>query len=290
MMKNILGWMCVGLAATLSSPAGTIEEAGRLMMETHKDALVTVEVVLKVNSPRGSEEHEAETLGTMVHESGLVLVPARLLNPLPSTGEGVAQVSVSVSKVTLRWPDGTMVNAQQVFSDKDLDIAFVAPIPKAGQKMPPVKFVPMDVEAKVQALDQIILIGRQPKELNQEPLARIVRIEGTSRKPRFVYFPQALIGAGLPAFTADGKCFGIAGAKMLPSADMGPIRMGRNAPVIIPAADVKELLGPALDAAEKARNETAEKEKNSGATDPKKDAAKKEAEAMPTAAPLDAAA
>lgn len=278
------GWAgAVALAAAGTAGAGALEDSGRAVMAKYKDSLVAVTAVLKVEiSGMGeAQEQELETMGTVIDASGLIVCSDTSLNPLRSAGEMRIQgQSVkprgTTSRIKVRYADGTEVTAKQVYSDADVDITFLMPEDKDGTKPPSVAPVPLDAAAKVEVMDFILSIGRLPKAFNWEPSAGPSRVTSITRKPRMFYFLAggAVGGLGTPVFTEDGRGLGILTVRRLPARGAGQVSAGGSM-VIVPSADVLDLVKPALEAAKKAEQEAAAEKKDAPSASEEKPAAEK---------------
>lgn len=266
-MKRMQGWKTAaavvltwtfGLGAVAC--AGELESKGRELLAAAQNALLGVSAVIRIEAGSERQEVQVDLMGTVIHESGLIVISDRGLNPVRGqTMPGVSMRS-SVSKIMLRYADGTETPARQVYSDADLDLSFLLPRPRPGQTLPALTPVALDAAAKADLLDPVLALGRMPKVLNWEPRVVLTRVNCITRRPRTAYFLDAYSGAGFPVFTASGACLGLIAQKSLPAQRMGQQMAAQAVPIVVPSEDILDLLPAALAAAEKARGEPDEEE------------------------------
>ncbi|MBP7274695.1 MAG: hypothetical protein KBA51_00660 [Kiritimatiellae bacterium] len=252
---TIAGGMLCGLASFAQT---TIEQDGRQALAAAQDAMIGVSAVVRIEAGSERKDIPVDAFGTVIHESGLVVVSDRMLNPTRNVQVPMGlTLRSSASKIMLRYADGTEVPASNVYSDPDLDLAFLLPRPRREQQIPELKPVTLDAQSQAELLDPVFALGRYPKMLNWEPRVLLVRVTSIARRPRKAYFIDDYSGPGLPVMTTAGKCLGIIAQKSLPSSEMG---MGQATPVVVPCADILDLMPTILAAAEKARAEPFESE------------------------------
>jgi hypothetical protein len=254
-----LAWICgLGVAAR----AGELEGKGRELLAASQDALLGVSAVMRIEAGSERQEVPMELMGTVIHESGLVVISDRSLNPARGQIVRGTPLRSSVSKILLRYADGTEVPARQVYSDADLDLSFLLPRPRPGQTLPALKPVVLDAAAKADLLDPVFAVGRMPKALNWEPRIVLTRVNTIARRPRTMYFLDAQTGPGFPVFTADGVCLGLIAQRSLTAQRAGGQMPTQAVPAVVPCEDILDLLPAALAAAEKAREEPDEEEED----------------------------
>ena len=294
-MKKMFGAaVSMSAAALLASGCATarLGPVSRDTLARYRDAVVQVNSILKIEVTGGSssgaaQEQPIETLGTVVHPSGLTVVAASALNPLGAIGTlDIQGTSVrpqgSTSQIRLRMPDGTEIPMKQVVTDDDLDLAFLAPDPEKPAPKRTFSAVTLDPKAEVKVMDELISIGRAGKLFNWEPSVGAVRVFAQVTKPRINYLFSGGYSGGLgtPVFTADGRCMGIIVLKRSPATLSGRQMTSGGAAVILPAADVAEVAASAMKEWQRLKDKAAEKAK---AAAPKADA-KPKADEKPKAA------
>src|SRR5262245_18221211 len=84
-------------------------------------------------------------------------------------------------------PDGTEVLARLVCNDKDLDLAFLVPDLKSGEKSP--KFTPLDLKpgSDAKELEEVVLVTRLAKRLSYTSAVSVGQIIVVVTKPRIAY-------------------------------------------------------------------------------------------------------
>jgi len=259
--------------------ADPLEKAAGDAMKAYDKAIVHVEAVVKITATGGGpmvnmpeQEQKVKVLGTIIDPSGLTIVP--FLDPTKAIGTmklnaGGQAIELKfkgeVREVKYRLSDGTEVPGRLVLTDDDLSLAFVAP-EKPLDKKTLAKIAHVDLTKaakKASVLDKIITLGRLGKTLNHTLSVRIGRISAIVTKPRTFYVGSGSMGS--PVFTAEGKLLGICtrrAAKSGRSRSVGMMSMlsGRGAgasvtPVILPAADVKEIADQAKEEMAKTKSE-----------------------------------
>jgi len=248
--------------------------AGRKIMNSYKDAVVKVEVVMQSKvEMNGKEimnkEFKSEVTGTVLDESGLILVSLTTIDPskfMDSIMRGMEsdmkmEVKMDIKKVKVILPDETELDAKVVLRDKDLDMAFIQPRQKTARPMVSIK---MAEQSTPHIMDEIIILSRLSKVAEHAPSAMSARISAIVNKPRTFYIPQVEGGdtqdIGTPAFTLDGKLVGVILMRILASeggAGFGSMMGGAGAmgitAVIMP---VSEILEASKQVAEETKEET----------------------------------
>lgn len=260
MNSRIIGLAALALMLTgfASFAETTVEQTGREALAAVQDSIVGVSAVIRIEAGSERQDVPIDTLGTVIHESGLIVVSDRMLNPVRGVQAPMGMtLRSSVSKIMLRYADGTEVPASNFYSDPDLDLGFLLPRPRPEQKIPALKPVAMDKAVKADILDQVFAMGRFPKELNWEPRVILARVTSIAKKPRKAYYISDISGPGMPVYSMSGTCIGIISQKTIPSAEMGK---ASATPVVVPCADIVDLMPTVVAAAEKARAEPFEQE------------------------------
>ncbi|MGD9646920.1 MAG: hypothetical protein AB7U73_14500 [Pirellulales bacterium] len=251
--------------ALVAGPASADESAvvatARDLLTKHHEAVVWVSAVVTVQIPGGarSAEQEAETLGTVVDPSGLVLISLEAMNPVSRltrlgvnvrtpAGVNLHDIKSSLSQVKIRLADGTEVPAKVVLEDSDLGLSFLRPDPPSeGTEPRTFVSIPLAEGAAAEVLDRVIELRRLGKTLDNEPTVALDRVTAVIKKPREL-FCTSTKGDGTPVFTTDGKLLGIAVSHsdgtsvVVPTIDIVPI--AEQAKESAPAEDA-----PADDAA-----------------------------------------
>lgn len=299
-MKKMFGAaVSMSAAALLVSGCATarLGPVSRDTLSRYRDAVVQVNSILKIEVTGGSssgaaQEQPIETLGTVIHPSGLTVVAASALNPLGAIGTlDIQGTSVrpqgSTSQIRLRMSDGSEIPMKQVVTDEDLDLAFLAPDPEKPAPKQTFASVPLDPAAEAKVMDELITVGRAGKLFNWEPAVGVVRIFARITKPRVNYLFSGGYSGGLgtPAFTTEGRCMGIIVLKRSPAMMTGRQMTSGGAAVILPSADVAEVATTAMKEWQRLKDKAAEKTRTAApkAEDKPKADAKPQADAKPKA-------
>jgi S1-C subfamily serine protease len=261
---------CALIAA--ASSAAEVREAARAAFNRAKDSVITVTAVVKMDmrttgsGRRGSDGQDIETTGTVIGADGLVVLSSTALNPIAATLENLeasgnaeqmsVRPKVDLTQVKYRMADGTEVPARLVYKDKDLDLAFLVPDLKEGEKAP--AFTPLDLKASPDAkeLDDVVLVTRLAKRLSYASAVSIAQIVAVVTKPRTVY--DFAVGGtpttGGPVFTASGELLGFTMIHRDTGGSQAALRaslLGGGEIIILPAAEVSGLVDFARKAAAK---------------------------------------
>lgn len=246
--------MPITLAAILALAApstlaasGTLKERAAALSKANRDsvlyvnALVSLEITAGSNPPQ-KEEKKTELVGTVLNKDGLIVVPLSSLDVSSAmdgrtvnTAQGPLKLSVKaeIKEVKIIMPDGSEVAAKIALKDDDLDLAFLRP------EKPGAVFTPVDAKnnARMAALDDVIILGRLGKDLNREPFAATSEIIAVVSKPR-VFGKCPAQSLGLPIFNSEGKFLGIGVNRFSAKASNESQPSASN--VILPAADLLE--------------------------------------------------
>lgn len=266
--KTRIGLLSAFLCATTIAVADEVAVSGRAILEKHRDAVVTVQFVLKqrLSFPgMNTEETEStsETTGTVIDANGLTVVslsetdPSGLMETMMQGLGGMQglQMTTEVRDVKILMTDGTEVPAEVVLRDKVLDMAFVRPRQKSEK---PFAFIAMDDPGKPELLDQVITLNRLGTVANRVHSASVERIDAVVERPRTFYIPgkdPTNTNLGSPGFTLDGRFVGVflmRAVKATGGGAGGPFgRMQDNMVVVLlPAADIQEAAAQAPPLAE----------------------------------------
>jgi hypothetical protein len=205
------------LAGAQGSQAWNAEDA-RKIADAHKDAVVSVQLVIEtVSSYEGESdkrESKASATGTVIDPSGLVVAslaetnPSEMMNRFMSEEQGGPKMSSRMVDVKIRLADGTEIPADVVLRDRDLDLTFIRP-----RKAPetPMAFLDLAQAGTADTLDDLLVLSRLGTVANRALGADIYRVRAVVTKPRTFYalMVNYQMNLGGPAFTMDGKAAGI---------------------------------------------------------------------------------
>ena len=269
-MFHRAGLTALALVLTAASPAvpATAQEdraAAREIVKRWQAAIVNVRVVLKMRISVGGREMQSmdesvETVGTVIDPSGLTVLslgslnPGSMMNRIMGSGGGQDRMEIGSepSDVKLRLPDGRELSARIVLRDEDLDLAFLRPTVKPAK---PLVAVNLSDEGRPALLDPVVILSRLGRVGGWTPSASLQTIGAIIEKPRTFYVIETggTGGMGTPAFTASGKVVGLLTMRSIQTGKPGMLSMmsGTEAlgllPVILPAADVREIAQQAPD-------------------------------------------
>jgi len=277
-MRRLSSLLPLALAFTLAdlalpARADELAQKGREIFTQHQQAVVTVQVVLKMSySGAGrSSETRQEVTGTVVDPSGLTVLalsacdPSEMYERMASGAASQYKLETEVTDLRILLADGAELPAEIVLRDKDLDLAFMRPKTKPAAPMPAVD---LSKSAPAQLLDQVITLNRLNSAAGRAYSASVERISAVLQKPRTFYIPDSTMTAttlGSPAFALDGNLVGIFVMRAVNSKG-GATRSYRDnmTSIILPAADV-------LKAAKQAPEAKGEAVKQEEAKDTKAD-------------------
>jgi hypothetical protein len=238
------------VALIAPAPADELAAAGRQLAAKWKNAVVTVQLVLKVADPSEGEgaqqEIKIDSTGTVIDPSGLVVVALSAAIPTESAASGEedgGDSSTEVKDAKIILNDGTEIPSKVVIRDRELDLAFVRPIDKPAKPLDAVDFAK---GAKVDLMDQIIALHRLGTVASRSIAACPDRVQAVIEKPRTFYapgFPIMAASLGAPVFAVDSAPVGLLLLRSLPGGSdaigSGMSSMGVMY-IVLPCADVLE--------------------------------------------------
>ena len=244
----VLVALILGLAGgAVPCRASELAEKGREIFNKNQQAVVTVQVVLKVSvSGAGkSSENRQEITGTVVDPSGLTVLalsaadPSEMYQRMMAEQGSQNKLDIEVTDLKILLDDGTELPAEIVLRDKDLDLAFIRPKTKPAS---PMTAVDLSKSAPAQLLDELITLNRLNSAAGRAYAASIERISAVIQKPRTFYIPDSSMTSttlGSPAFALDGKVVGLLVMRAVNSKSGGNRNMRDNmTSIILPAEDI----------------------------------------------------
>jgi hypothetical protein len=233
------------LAAGLAARADDVSDSARDLFKKNQHCVVTVQVVLKLTTPRGSQERRNELTGTVVDPSGLTVLALSSVDPTELTQRilpdemSASQVETEVSDLKILQEDGTEIPAEIVLRDKDLDLAYVRPKAKLAA---PMEAADLTKTATVQPLEQVLTINRLNRAAGRSYAASLERITAVLTKPRTFYIPDSSMtatGLGSPVFSLKGGMVGILVMRAISAKGAShPSASEFYTAVILPAEDI----------------------------------------------------
>lgn len=226
--------------------ADEVSEKGREVFNKHHRAVVTVQLVQKVNYATAgrsgeSAEFKQDITGAVVDPSGLTVLALSMVDPA-ETGRRMYgdryKAEIEISDVKILLEDGAEIDAEIVLRDKDLDLAFIRPKTKLATPMPAID---LTKSAPAQVLETVIAINRLGRAASRAYSASIERISAVVQRPRTFYIPDSTMTAttsGSPAFALDGRIVGLFVLRTLSSSGASAARSDNSTYIILPAEDV----------------------------------------------------
>ncbi len=257
------------LAGCVTPPQGggaaTQAAQARRLVAQNQNAIVTVLGTLKVSmmvrNMGASEKSESpvEALGLVVDPSGVVLAGTLLLDPLGSLMRGPMRIQrgdqtfelemkSNLENLRLLLADKTEVPARILLRDDDLGLFVLAAEPKPGAKAPAFSAVPLTDATVAQLYTSYFILGRANETFQHAPLiGRAMPVNNLTKPRPCQTLLTSMMPVGMPVFAADGRLAGI-GSLSLRKPDLEHPEAAQNArplPVLLPVADVRELLARA---------------------------------------------
>ncbi|MBN1341095.1 MAG: trypsin-like peptidase domain-containing protein [Phycisphaerae bacterium] len=244
-----------GLGTSASADEAADARTGREILAKYQDAVIWISAVLKVDFGGRSRERKMEVYGTIIDPNGLTVVSYSMLDPISllsssMLGKDKDMPKAQFSDVKMELPDGTEVPVSVVLKDPDLDLAFLVPEVKEGEKLPKLTHIKLDTDAKAQVLDRLIILTRLGKAFDRQPCIDFTRLSAIVKKPRTFYVDSPYVmgsGVGTPVFTTEGKVLGISVMRKGPkSGGVSGGGAGDFSTVILPSEDVLEIAQQAM--------------------------------------------
>jgi hypothetical protein len=244
----ILLALVLGLAGMATRcPADELAVKGRDIFNKNQQAVVTLQVVLKMSYSGAAKANETrqEITGTVVDASGLTVLalsaadPSEMYQRMMAEQGSQYKLEAEVTDLKILLADGTELPAEIVLRDKDLDLAFIRPKSKPASPMAAIDF---GKSAPAQLLDEVITLNRLNSAAGRAYAASVERISAVVQKPRTFYIPDSTMTSttlGSPAFSLDGKIVGLMVMRAVNAKGGG----GRNyrdnmTSIILPAEDI----------------------------------------------------
>lgn len=235
-------------AAVLRANAGPLQDAGRKVYAEYAGAILPVTAVVRIElsgAGRQPRESTVSFFGTLVGEDGLTAISAAALSPLAGLTDQLetsgVQSNVTATQIKIRLPDGMQISARQIYSDEDLDIAFLLPEMESDKTAPkwpkPVIFTP-GVAARV--FDPILCLSGRTGLLGGAVVGGTGEINGVIARPRRFYLVTRNFTnmTGVPVFRSDGRPLGLAVARREPVSSDGRTMRVQQVIWVLPAEAV----------------------------------------------------
>ena len=179
----------VALLGAAAAPAADVAPQAREILARAQKSLITVSALSKLDMGGSGLPARLGALGEP-QESQLRRAGDRRLRPdggvlfrlepdgkaggghqdQDGRGRRRLKAKTELSRIQMRLEDGTEVPARLVLKDKELDLAFIVPDPKEGDKVPQFTPVKLSAGAAVKELDDVVAISRHGKDLGYQPI------------------------------------------------------------------------------------------------------------------------
>ena len=204
----ILAASCAGAGHTASD-----KPMARGLYESAQKSIVTVRLVLKISMGSRDNETKSEAIGTVIDPSGLTVVAATAIDPAAMFRSSMQsrssqfKLEVKVNEAALLMPDGTEIEADVVFKDEGLGLAFVRPRETPKE----LAVVTLKASRPAQILDDVLLVGRYGRSANRAAWIDQTRVRAIVRGPHpFAICGDEATGAiGTIGYGLDGAPLGI---------------------------------------------------------------------------------
>jgi len=256
----------VVLLGAAGAPAADVAPKAREILSHVQKSLITVSALSKLDLGGSSlparlgslgEAQEASCGGLVIDASGLAVVSYSALNPMERLagaikirrgGDGDAvKIKTVLSRIQMRLEDGTDVPARLVLKDKELDLAFIVPDPKEGDKVPLFTALKVSAGATVKELDEVVAISRHTKDLGYQPIVTVGQVTSLITKPRTMYDLSAAPRPGSPVFLLDGQLLGVT----VNFDAEGLMSLSARETLVLPTFEITKLADQARKATEK---------------------------------------
>lgn len=247
--RRMIGYGLIFVLAGSIAPAAADElaESGRIIVAANERAIIKVQLVIRfkllVNgSEMRNNETKIEATGVMLHPSGLALISLNMTDPgrlasqqlQANQSGGKMDLESELTDVKMILPTGTELPAKVVLRDRDLDLAFIQPIPRPSSELPAIDIHRIGTP---KLFDEIFVLNRLGKAAGRASSITADRIQAIMSKPRLLFIPQLSRELGATVFTADGKWIGTVLLRTVQSRDINAGAMV----VVLPAADILDI-------------------------------------------------
>lgn len=253
--------MCFALSAASQDAAS----AGRDILKSHQDAVVTVQLVISqqfsMAGQSNNEEMTTEVTGTVIDPSGLTVLslsetdPSSIFESMMGGGmmEGLHMES-KLTDVEILLPGGKEIAAEVALRDADLDLIYVRPKEKPDT---PLAHIDLAQSADADVLQQLVALSRLGRAANRAAAASFEYVQAVVERPRKFYVlgrDNTQSSFGCPVFELGGKLVGFVMIRVIPGTDSGGMMglmmsgAGDNMlPIVLPAATIAQYVSQALE-------------------------------------------
>lgn len=239
----LAGLLAAAVALTAGTPAAfadDLAEQGRAVLDEHREAVVTLIMVISVSYEGSESENETEANATVISPDGLAVLSLTAVDPTVQYERSPNMTSDLVSKIKdmrMVLADGSEITAEVVLRDRDLDLAFVRPVSPVSA---PMKHVDLTRTSAPRILDPVVVLAQLGKVSRRAHSAFIERVETLVERPRLFYVLGQHRGQSVmcsPVFGLDGGFVGIGVLRTLRAAQGG--RFEEALVIVVPAEDIR---------------------------------------------------
>jgi S1-C subfamily serine protease len=265
--------------AGLHATAADLAAQAREILGHDQDSIINVSAMCKLDMSGSGlpfamsgfgDAQETQCTGTVIDAAGLTVVSYTALNPMDKISGAMKKIKMGdednavkskteLNRIQMHLADGTELSARLVFKDKELDLAFLVPDPKEGEKAPaftPVKLGP----ATAKELDDVVVLSRHAKELGYQPIVTVGQVTSVIKKPRAMYDLSTPGQPGALVFLPDGQLLGLTVSFSGEEESLSFSEMQMQV-LVLPAPEISKLADQAKKAAEKKSAEPAKSDK-----------------------------
>lgn len=219
------------MLASLPASADELADIGKEIVKSHRDAVVTVRVVIEERfsfGGLGSEKSESitETTGSVIGKDGLTVASLSATNPTSMISDMLSglggdedlglqfSVDSDLSDVTIILDNGDEISADVVLRDRDLDLIFVRPTEPRAEGF---QALTLSSAPAVEQFDRLVMLGRLGKVANRAISGGFPRVSAVMEKPRkfYVVTGGATGALGEPAFDTEGNFVGMSAMRKI---------------------------------------------------------------------------
>jgi hypothetical protein len=259
----------VALLGAAGAPAADVAPKAREILSRAQSSLITVSALSKLDLGGSGlpirlgalgEAQETSCGGLVIDASGLTVASYSALNPMERLAGAIRgrisgdtlKAKTELARIQMRLEDGTEVPARLVLKDKELDLAFIVPDPKEGDKVPRLTPLKFSADATARELDDVVTVSRHARDLGYQPTVTVGQITSVITKPRTMYDLSVAPRPGSPVFLPDGRLLGVI---ITFGGDEGLTSLAAKETLVLPTSEIIKLADQARKAAEKKHKE-----------------------------------
>ena len=269
-IKSILCAAVLAALAGADAVAADLDAQARQILGNSQDSIVNITAMCKLDMGGTGmltgiggfgEAQETQCAGTVLDASGLTVVSYTALNPMDKVSGAMKKFKMGdddsslkskteLNRIQIHLADGTEFSARLVFKDKELDLAFLVPDPKEGEKVPALSPVKL-ATATAKELDDVVVLSRHNKELGYQPIVTVGKVTSVIKKPRPMYDLSTPAQPGEVVYLPDGQLLGLTVSFSGGEDESLSFTAMQMQILVLPAPEISKLVEQAKKAAEK---------------------------------------